>query len=202
MESLVFRTTAARFHPVLATSWTVAPDGKSITFALRKGVKFHDGTDFNADAAKWNMDRFMAAQPGTVPQWASIDKVDDYTVKLNLNTFQNTILNALEGTPGMMVSPTAAQKNGADWMKTNEAGTGPFTLKSFSRDVSVQFTRFDGYWGSKAYLDGVNFDIIADANTARMAFESGQDNVFSSTVDSVTRDMVNKGFVLEARPDR
>jgi peptide/nickel transport system substrate-binding protein len=200
LEALVFSDNSGQFRGVLATDWKVAQDGKSVTFNLRKGVKFHDGTDFNAAAAKWNMDRFMAAQPGTVPQWSSIDVVDDYTIKLNLKAFQNTILNALEGGAGMMVSPTAAQKNGLDWMKSNEAGTGPFTLKSFSRDVSVQFTRFDGYWGAKPYLDGVTFNVIADPNTARLAFEGGQNDVFSSPVDSVTADLVKKGYILEYRP--
>jgi peptide/nickel transport system substrate-binding protein len=200
LEALVISDNSGQIHPVLATSWTVSQDGKAITFNLRKGVKFHDGTDFNAEAAKWNMDRYMAKNPGNVPLWAGIDKVDDYTIKLNLKSFQNTVLNQLEATAGLMVSPTAAQKNGEDWMKTNEAGTGPFTLKSFTRDVSVQFTRFDGYWGGKAYLDGITINIIADANTARMAFEGGQNDVFSSSVDATTADLVKKGYILEKRP--
>ena len=99
-----------------------------------------------------------------------------------------------------MVSPTAAQKNGNDWMKTNEAGTGPFTLKTFTRDVAVQYVRYDNYWAGKAYLDAITLNIIADANTARMAFEAGQDDVFSSTVDAVTSDLIKKGYVLQARP--
>ena len=200
IQALVNSDNSGQFHGVLATSWTVAPDGKSITFNLRKGVKFHDGTDFNAAAAKWNMDRYLAANPGAVPLWASIDVVDDSTVRLNLKSFQNTVLNALEATAGTMVSPTAAQKNGVDWMKTNEAGTGPFTLKSFSRDVSVEYTRFNGYWGDKPYLDSVRFDFITDTNTARMAFEGGQDDVFNSNSDAITADLVKKGYLLENRP--
>ena len=62
LEALVVSDNSGQIHPVLATSWTVAPDGKSITFNLRKGVKFHDGTDFNATAAKWNMDRYYGSQ--------------------------------------------------------------------------------------------------------------------------------------------
>jgi peptide/nickel transport system substrate-binding protein len=200
LEALVFSDNSGQIQPVLATSWTVAQDGKSITFNLRKGVKFHDGTDFNADAAKWNLDRYMAANPGNVPLWTGIDKVDDYTIKLNLKSFQNTLLNGLEGTAGMMVSPTAAQKNGIDWMKTNEAGTGPFKLSGFSRDVSQDYVRFDDYWGGKAYLDGVKFNVIKDSNTARMALESGGADVFLSQTDAITADLVKKGYILENRP--
>ena len=201
-KAWLIRITAVRFRGVLATDWKVAADGKSITFNLRKGVKFHDGTDFNAAAAKWNMDRYLNVNPGNVPLWASIDVVDDYTIKLNLKSFQNTILNSLESTAGMMVSPTAAQKNGEDWMKINEAGTGPFTLKSFSRDVSVQLYRFDGYWGAKPYLDGVTFNIIADTNTARMAFEGGQDDVFILTPMESLPTWLRKVIYWKTDPDR
>jgi len=200
LEALVFSDNSGQIQPVLATSWTVAQDGKSITFNLRKGVKFHDGTDFNAAAAKWNLDRYMAANPGNVPLWAGIDALDDYTIKLNLKSFQNTLLNGLEGTAGMMVSPTAAQKNGLDWMKTNEAGTGPFKLAGFSRDVSQDYVRFDDYWGGKAFLDGIKFNVIKDSNTARMALESGAADVFLSQTDAITADLVKKGYILENRP--
>ena len=68
LESLVFSDNDGHENGVLATSWTVAPDGKSITFALRKGVTFHDGTSFNGTVAKWNLDRYMAANPGICPR--------------------------------------------------------------------------------------------------------------------------------------
>jgi peptide/nickel transport system substrate-binding protein len=200
LEALVVSDNAGHQTGVLSTNWTVAADGKSIIFSLRKGVKFHDGTDFNATAAKWNMDRYLAANPGTVPQWASIDVIDDYTIRLNLKSFVNTVLNTLESSAGMMVSPTAAQKNGIDWMKTNEAGTGPFIMKNFTRDVSLQYVRNDSYWGAKPYLDGVTFNIIADANTARLAFQAGQADVVSSSTDAITADLVKAGYKLEARP--
>jgi peptide/nickel transport system substrate-binding protein len=199
LEALVFSNNAGQLTGVLATGWTIAPDMKSITFNLRKGVKFHDGTDFNAAAVKWNMDRVIANNPGAAVNWAGIDVVDDYTIKLNLKTFQNTILNDLESVAGEQVSPTAAQKNGLDWMKTNACGTGPFKVKSFARDVSLEYVRNDDYWGTKPYLDGIKATFIADNNTARASFEGGQADVFSSSVDSVTADLVKKGYLLENR---
>lgn len=201
IQALVFSDNSGQMNGVLATSWTVAPDYKSITFNLRKGVKFHDGTDFNATAAKWNLDRYLAAYAkSNAQQWSSIDIIDDYTIRLNLKSFANTILSNLEGSAGFMISPAAAQKNGIDWLKLNPVGTGPYQFKSFSRDVSMEFTRFDNYWGGKPYLDGVKYLVIADANTARMAFESGQADVFTSSIDSATADLIKKGYVLEKRP--
>jgi peptide/nickel transport system substrate-binding protein len=199
LEGLVFSENNGKLYPVLATAWTIAPDLKSITFTLRKGVKFHDGSDFNAEAAKWNMDRVLKNNPGAVAQWASVEVVDPYTIKLNLKSFQNTALNDLESVVGMQVSPTAAQKNGLDWMKTNASGTGPFKVKSFTRDVGMEYVRNDDYWGPKPYLDGIKTTYIADNNTARVQFESGSADSFSSSVDSVTADLVKKGYKLESR---
>jgi len=200
LQALVFPDNAGKMQGVLATDWTVAPDSKSITFNLRKGVKFHDGTDFNAQAAKWNMDRQKATNKVEVAQWESIEVVSDYTIKLNLKTFQNTILNGLEGAAGQMVSPTAGQKNGADWMKLNPVGTGPYKIKSFSRDVTLEYTRFDDYWGGKPYLDGIQFFYIADGTTAQLAFQSGVADVVSTMTDSVTADLLKRGYKMEKRP--
>jgi peptide/nickel transport system substrate-binding protein len=202
IQTLVTSDNSGVFHGVLSTSWTVAADGKSITFALRKGVKFHDGTDFNAAAVKWNLDRYYAIFKGVSPtsQWNGVDVVDDYTVRLNLKTFQNDILNGLEASAGMMVSPTAGQKNGPDGMKLNPVGTGPYQYKAFSRDVSLDFVRFDGYWGGKPYLDGIKFIFVADGTTAQLAFQSGVSDIVSTSTDSVTADLIKKGYILEKRP--
>ena len=131
IQSLLFSENSGKQVGVLATDWTIAPDYKSITFKLRKGVKFQDGTDFNATAAKWNMDRYLAAYgKSNAQQWDSIDIIDEYTIKLNLKTFANTILSTIEGSAGFMVSPAAAQKNGIEWLKLNPVGTGPYSLRA------------------------------------------------------------------------
>ena len=95
IESLVRLHYNGRIEPWLAESWKVAPDKKSITFSLRKGVKFHDGTDFNAEAAKFNLDALKAGKnPGT-EDWASIDVIDTYTVRINLLKYSNILLSRL-----------------------------------------------------------------------------------------------------------
>lgn len=201
LEALIFSDNAGKMLPVLASNWSVAADNKSITFNLRKGVKFHDGTDFNAKAVKWNMDRYLAAKLTSSAQWSSIDVVDDYTIRLNLKAFQNTILNGLEGSAGMMISPTAFEKNGAEFSKLNPVGTGPFKFKSFARDVSMEYVKADGYWDAgKPYLNGLQFVYIADATTARLAFEAGVGDVMSASSESVAAEMIAKGYTAEKRP--
>jgi peptide/nickel transport system substrate-binding protein len=186
-------------HAVLATTWTVAPDKSSLTLTLRKGVKFHDGTTFDAKACQWNLNRMIAANVTTTASWSGIDVVDDYTIRINLKSYQNTILNNLEGTTGWMISPTAFQTYGADGIKLRPVGTGPYKLANYIPDTSVEFSRFDDYWGGKPYLDGVKFIIITDATTAQMTFLAGQADVIASASDANTADLAAKGYTIETR---
>ena len=103
--------------PWLAESYKIADDQKSITFSLRKGVKFHDQSDFNAVVAKWNLDNFIDAK--MQENWASVDVIDDYTIRVNFTKWQNTLLSTfVEPTfVAFMVSKTAFEKNGKDWMR-------------------------------------------------------------------------------------
>src|SRR3972149_9766642 len=90
LQTLLEADNEGRTIAGLATSWQIASDMKSITFTLRKGVKFHDGMDFNAIAVKWNLDRMMAAKIEGTEAWDTITVIDDYTFRLNLKRLQNT----------------------------------------------------------------------------------------------------------------
>lgn len=177
LESFIDADLHGNILPKLATSWEIAPDKSSITFHLRQGVTFHDGTTFDANAAKWNLDLFMARGTGSPGDWTSIDVVDPYTIRVGLKNFKNTQLTNF--TYGM-ISPTAVQQNGEDWAVTHPVGTGPFVMKEFIPNTSMEFTRYDNYWGDKARVDGIKFIYIVDATTASMAFEAGDALVWES----------------------
>jgi peptide/nickel transport system substrate-binding protein len=179
--------------PCLAESFTVADDLKSITFTLRKGVKFHDGTDFNATAAKWNLDNIIATH--TQPRWASVDIVDDYTIRLNLNAWSNLIVTGLDSTASWMVSPTAYEKNGQDWARNNPVGTGPFKFVSFVRDVSYKAVKNPDYWiPGKPYLDAVEIDYVGDTMTQKADFQSGGADVLQIEPAKNASDLKALGF--------
>ena len=168
--------------PWLAESYKIADDRKSITFSLRKGVKFHDGSDFNADVAKWNLYNFIDA--GMQPNWASVDVIDDYTIRVNFTRWQNTLLSTLvEPTvPAFMVSKTAFDKYGKDWMRTHPVGTGPFIFDSFTPDVSYKVVRNPDYWvKGKPYLDGINYIVIEDTTTQKLTMKINGGDVASAT---------------------
>jgi len=174
VEKLVSVDTKGVTIPHLATSWQISPDYKFITLNLRKGVKFHDGTDFNAAAVKYNLDLFLNGPRPDLKTLSSIEVVDNYTVKLNFKTYDPALIPNFWAAVGWIVSPTAIDSKGKDWAQNNPIGTGPYKFVSYTRDVSVKFTRFDGYWGGKPYLDNLEYTLISDPVTALAAFKAGE----------------------------
>jgi ABC-type transport system substrate-binding protein len=164
----------------LATSYKIDADSStpSITFYLRKGVKFHDGTDFNAKAVKWNFEKMMgkdSLQVADTVNWKSIDILDDYTIKLSVTTWQNTMLFNFTQPLGFMISPTAFEKNGLDNLKYNMVGTGPFMQKEYKKDASITVVKNPNYWDKgKPYVDQIQLIYYADEMTAQALFKTGQ----------------------------
>jgi peptide/nickel transport system substrate-binding protein len=165
-------------YPWLAESYVVAADLSNITFTLHKGIKFHDGSDLNAQVAQWNLNNQIEAK--RTPFWKSVDVIDDFTIRVNLNQWLNTNVRAFaDGQSSMMVSKASFDKNGKDWMRQNPVGTGPFKFASFSRDVGFKTTKFADYWakdtsGNKLpYLDAVNILFVPDPTTQNAVVQSG-----------------------------
>jgi peptide/nickel transport system substrate-binding protein len=180
-------------RPRLATAWNLASDLKSVTFTLRKGVKFHDGSDFNAQVAKWNFDQYLGAKLASVKDIDSVDVVDDYTIKLNLKQYENTLLGGAIG--GLyMVSKAAFDKSGIEGLRWNPVGTGPFKFASFERDVVLKTSKFSDYWDKgKPYLDAVEAHFIQDTMTAQASFEAGEVDAVGGDVAKLLYDMKQKG---------
>ena len=181
--------------PWLATAWEADPEAKTITFTLRKGVKFHDGTDFNAEAVKWNLDIFGSEGRVELKKVESIDILDDFTVRLNLSEFDALLLNNLASQRGgFIVSPTAYEKYGREWCEKHSVGTGPFKFVSWERDVSMKFERFDDYWQEgKPYLDAFELVVIADPMVATASFMAGEVDVLADVSPKDARDLEASG---------
>ena len=174
VESLVGMTADGPAPTKLATDWQVADDGSSLTFNLREGVKFHDGTDFNAEAVKWNIEKIRDLKK-ELQVIESIDCPDEYTVVLNLSEYSNTLLYHFANYNGCMISPASYEGRDEAYIATHLIGTGPFEVVSFSADTSVQFTAFADYWDEgKPYLDELEYIVTKDVNTARSALLAGQ----------------------------
>jgi peptide/nickel transport system substrate-binding protein len=178
IESLLGMDSKGEPIPQLATSWKTDPAKKTITFTLRKGVKFHDGTDFNAAAVKWNLDTYRAAGIiSTLEPITSVDAIDDYHIRITLSTWNPYIMYAFNHTgtgAGKMISPTAAQKLG-DKIIGNPVGTGPFKFVSYQPNVSIKYERFEGYWQKGLpYLDAIQINFVTDPVVALASFTRGE----------------------------
>jgi peptide/nickel transport system substrate-binding protein len=187
-----------KIYPNLATAWTVAPDKSSITLNLLKGVKFHDGSDWNAISAKWNIDQLITGKVTNYVNFASVDIVDDYTIKINLKTYTNTLLSALSSTYVVSKSAYDAHGGGKDaenWMRTNAVGTGPFKFVSYQPNVVIKATKFPEYWQKgKPYLDGVEFNYISDAMTRASSLQAGEMDTIGGDLSKTEYDLQQKGF--------
>ncbi len=166
-------------HPGLAEEWEVSEDGLEYTFKLQQGVKFHDGTDFNADAVIKNIDRWKAGTAEKFYYFNSMFKSegediikeviaeDDYTVVFKLSRPQAPFLKNLAMSPFGIASPTAFEKHGNQF-ESNPVGTGPFKFVSWERNTSITIEKFEDYWQEGLpKLDRVIFQVIPD-NTTRL----------------------------------
>ena len=142
IESLLREDPNGNYSGWLAETWNVDSAKNTLTLNLAKGVKFQDGTDFNATAVKWNLQHAIDAK--NITGWKSFDVVDDQTLRINFEAYQNDYLSALAGTTvGGMISPTAFDKNGLEWARSNPVGTGPFKLGTFERGSKLQYVKWD-----------------------------------------------------------
>jgi peptide/nickel transport system substrate-binding protein len=171
-ESLISVRKGGVVEPALATSWKIDPGAKTMTFTLRKGVKFTDGTDFNAQAVKWNWDLIMAAK--RAPNFKSVEVVDDYTVRVTVNAYQNTDLSGLAVGAFGIISPTNVQKNGIEYARNHPVGAGPFKFVEYIRDSKLTLARNENYWDTgKPYLDGIEFSVIGEETVRKMMLQKG-----------------------------
>jgi peptide/nickel transport system substrate-binding protein len=167
----------------LAESWR-QPDPTTLVLNLRRGVKFHDGTDFNAEAARFNFDR-MRTEPksvrkGEVASIASVDVLDPYTIKLNLKRPDAALLATLTDRAGMMISPKVVRERGAELQRNARgAGTGPFEFVEWIKDDHLLIKRNESYWNKERgpYLDRVRYRPIPDDTVKLQSLLSGEIDV-------------------------
>ena len=171
----------------LATSWEISTEPPAITFHLRRGVTFHDGTPFDAEAVKFNVERVLDPRTKATPRASmtvieSVDVVDEHVVRFSLKRSWGAGLSMLADRGGVMNSPDAVRALGADY-GWNPSGTGPFVVDRVVTGTLVHLVRNENYWGvdengnSLPYLDEVTIRAIRDETVLASALRTGEIDV-------------------------
>jgi len=177
-EGLTTLDTTGRAVPLLATSWAMAPDARSYIFHLRGGVRFQDGTPFDAKIVAFSLTR--AIRPGStnsmaerLAEIAGVDVVDPLTVRIRLNQPDAGLPALLAWGDCVMVAPGSA-----DHLATAPVGTGPFRYQSWKRGDRLVLIRNDDYWGARPSLRRIEYRFISDPAAAYAAMKTHSVDLF------------------------
>jgi peptide/nickel transport system substrate-binding protein len=199
-DSLVaYKSGTTEVGPSLAKSWDVSPDGLTYTFHLRTGVKFHDGSPFNAAEYIKTLDRQLKKDdPNTIYNTGSVEgfeaftfgsvasysAVDNDTVQFKLKEPNASFLNSLAMVWNGVVSYDAAAKWGKDF-RNHPVGTGPFVFREWKSRDQVVLDANPTYWKSKPKLEHLVFKVMPDAQAALLALQRGETQMMGDVATQV-----------------
>jgi ABC-type transport system substrate-binding protein len=191
--------------PELATGWSVSKDGLTWTFRLRRGVVFHDGTPFDADAVVFDIQRQIDpnVNKSNRPLWDPISgarKIDDYTVAITTKKPFGALLNSLAHASGGIVSPAAVRRLGEGFARA-PVGTGPYMFERLDTGTELVVRRFDRYWGGPAGYPRIVLRNVPDPTTRIALLQSGQADVIDAIPpENVAQLQGNRDIEVVSRP--
>jgi peptide/nickel transport system substrate-binding protein len=216
-ETLCYYSGTGDFKPELAKSWDFDYTNKTLTFNLEHGVKFHDGTDFNAPVVKWNIQNLIDSKRlSNAALVDSLEVVDTYTFRYHFNKMM---------TPSMMLhsfgydlqtqfSPTAYMTAGGTissdaaseeattarkaWATSHFCSTSAFMFDSWKQDVSLKIVKNPNYWrAGYPYLDAIEYTFVADTSIASAKMQAGEADLWGGPALKEATDLEKKGFNLK-----
>ncbi len=205
---LKYAKDSTKVEPCLAKSWDVSKDGLTYTFHLQEGVKFQDGTDFDAEAVKYNIDRQLPPKVTEDMSYASfvfgsvkdVKVVDKNTVQINMKEACTPFLNNLAMSLGApMASPKALKENNNN-INEHPCGTGPYTFVSWTKSQNVVLVRNDNYWGTKALTKNVIFKFISDNSARVVALNNGEADMIDGIDATVVKQIEGSGNKIYEAP--
>lgn len=196
-EPLVFIDNNFNITPGLALSWRNS-DPLAWEFKLKQGVKFHDGTDFNAAAVKWSLERAIKESP-TVASFTKIDRIDaidPYTIRITTNTVNADLPETLHYSSAGIIAKSSVDSSGKF---VKPVGTGPFMFASFDPGSgNVEVVRNNAYHSAPAGIERIRFRPITDPNTRALAIENGEiDFTIDPPLNEIERLKTLKGITVK-----
>src|SRR5208337_2065314 len=171
--------------PQLAQSWSMATDLRACTLKLRTGARFHDGTEVDVAAVRFNLERLMDKQrnPTNRPLWdpvAGVDTPDATTVVIHLSQPFPQLPNSLAHASGALVSPAAVAKFGEAGIAKNPVGAGPYRVASFDPGQQLVLDACDAYWGGKPKTARLTLKAITEPSTRVSALRTAAVDIIDS----------------------
>lgn len=179
-EALVAYDAAGKMIPKLAASWKVNTDATAITVNLRTDVTFHSGNKLTAKDVVYTLDRIKKVGTGAaafIPEYASATAVDDHTVQIQLSAPASSFIGALSLVyivDSQLVAGNAGTDDAKQWISTHDAGSGPYSLSTYTANQQSTLNRFDGYWkfdGNRP--KGLVYRYITDSSTLKNETKAG-----------------------------
>jgi peptide/nickel transport system substrate-binding protein len=210
-EGLVrYKPDSNQIEGALATSWTVSPDGKTYTFKLRPNVTFHDNTVMDSTAVEKSFQRRTKVNSSPAYMLADVASYatpDKQTFVVHLKNPVSPFLDYLAAPYGPKVdSPTllaahAGTDDAQTYLKTHDAGTGPYTISSFVPGQKYVLTAFNSYWGGKPYVQEIDISIQPNISTQELDLENGQlDMILHGLPTPDVQSLQAKGFEVHQSP--
>ena len=204
--------TDAKVSPCLAKDLPeISDDGLVYTIKLNEGIKFHDGTEFNAEAVKASIERqlepnrnsdmpyasFVFGEEEADNGVASVEAVDDYTVKITMRAASAPFVkNLAMALASPIVAPSAIEAATDGQAITNPVGTGPYKFVDWTKGASVTLVANEDYWGEAPKTKNLVFKIIAEGNTRLTSLINGECDIISSVDPASADQIVDNGFEL------
>jgi len=220
-DPLVWPTKGGAPKPHLAESWEVSDDGLTYTFYLRKGVKFHDGTELTAEDVAFSMDRMLSIGFGFAWLWKDVldvgdtEVVDDYTVTFHLNEvygpFIATLTQFFVANKDLLIANQQAGDYGEfgdygqEFLNHQDAGSGPYWVEVYEPGTKTVFRKFDGYWGGwePNQVTKATFLIVSELATQKLMLQNGEVDFIEQwhSVESFDELEQSPGVVVEKDPN-
>jgi peptide/nickel transport system substrate-binding protein len=208
-NSLLTTDAALNFVPDLAESWEILEDSKVYVFHLRKGVKFHDGTDFDAEVVRWNYQRIIDPDEKALdaPFYSiveAVEAIDAHTVKFTLKHPSRTLLPVMAAyrVGFAQMSPAAYKRWGKEEIRLHPVGTGPFTLARWDQNQIIALEKNPHYFKpGLPYLDHIDLRIMKEGVTRVAALQMGEVD-FANYIPTEYVERLSKDSQLQVLPGR
>ena len=178
----------------LVKEFITDPEALTLTLKLNEGIKFSDGSDFNAEAVIWNFDKMVEyGKSSDLVNPESYEAVDEYTVKIQYSAWANTWADTIGEV--RIYCPAAFEANGSDWAAINAVGTGAFVMKELVQDSHILYVKNENYWREgEPYLDSIKVVFMSDSTTQLASFKSGELDVLRNPNSAIISQLKAEGY--------